>query len=191
MDSDSFKTRVAGLVAILLYVGAASADQRGYSGEDGGAYLGAGLSRVTLDAANNPFSAEKFSDTGFKTYLGYAASELFRVELGYVDFGDFQLDPGPGFQSVDLGAHGTTLSAEMALPLAEDLAVFAKAGLMFWEADGRVGGFGLRENGDDPFFGVGMRFRLAPNLDVTGAFERYQLADTDVDVSSLGLALRF
>jgi hypothetical protein len=194
MAAGRWRARGAALMAILIGAGTATADQPVYQANAGAPYLGGSLSRVNLDRNDNPFLDADVEETGYKAYLGYAFNDVLRAEMGYVDFGRYQARfdlPGPGFQNVDLNAHGTTLSAELAVPLAEDIAVFAKAGLVFWEAEGIAGGFGLAEDGEDGFFGLGMRFRLAPNLDVAGGFERYRLAETDVDVTSLGLALRF
>ncbi len=189
-------TRAAALTVILGYTGAASADHRGYpGGAETGVYLGGGITRVDVqDNGLFGFGTPELQDTSYKGYVGYAFSDLFRMELGIVDFGRYPVDigfPGPGFQTIDLKADGTTVGAELSLPVAEDLAIFAKGGLMFWESNGLGGGFGFQEDGDDAFMGLGLRFRLAPNLEITGSVERYRLNETDVDVSTLGFALRF
>ena len=175
--------RLGALAAILAYASTATADHRisPYPGT-AGAYLGGGFTRVDVnDPSNLGLFGADLEDSSF-------------VELGYVDFGEYESEfgfPGSGLQPITLEADGVTLGAELGIPLAEDLALFAKGGMVFWEANGLAGGFGLEQEGEDPFFGAGMRFRLAPNLEVTGSFERYRLDDVDVDVSTLGFALRF
>ena len=198
MNSTSrMRARVCALAAILAYAGVATADHRiGYHTHgDSGTYLGAGITRVDVDEDAALGLFPDLEDTSFKAYLGYAASDALRLELGYVDFGEYQdtlAFPAAGpFQPGVLEADGFTMGAELGVPLAEDIALFAKGGLVFWDAYGIAGGFGLEEEGEDPFFGAGIRFRLAPNLEVTGSFERYQLDDVDIDVGSLGVSLRF
>ena len=188
--------RLGALAAILAYTSTATADHRigPYPGT-AGAYVGGGITRLDMDDPSDMgLFGTDLEDSSFKGYLGYAANDVFRLELGYVDFGEYEVGfgfPGGGLQPITLEADGVTLGAELGIPLAEDLALFAKGGMVFWEADGFAGGFGLEQEGEDPFFGAGMRFRLAPNLEVTGSFERYRLDDVDVDVSTLGFALRF
>ena len=187
--------RVSAFVTIVAYAGVATADHRfGHHGA-AGPYVGGGITRVDVDeSANLGLFGAELEDTSFKAYLGYAASDALRLELGYVDFGEYQdlwAFPAGGLQPIALEAEGVTLGAEVGVPLAEDISLFAKGGLVFWDAGGFAGGFGVEEEGEDPFFGAGVRFRLAPNLEITGSFERYALDDVDVDVSTLGLSLRF
>ena len=195
MSKARVPARVCALAAILTYAGVATADHRVGVHGAGGAYVGGGITRVDVeeDVDLGLFGVD-LEDTSFKAYLGYAASDALRLEVGYVDFGEFEdvlAFPVGGRQPVALEADGITMGAELGVPLAEDLAVFAKGGVVFWDASGFAGGFGIAEEGEDPFFGAGIRFRLAPNLEITGSFERYQLDDVDLDVSTLGVSLRF
>ena len=47
------------------------------------------------------------------------------------------------------------------------------------------------DSGNDFTFGVGVEMALSQMFVVTGAWQRFDIADTDVDMLSLGVRLRF
>lgn len=176
------------------HAGYPSHGHHGY-GPEYGPYIGAAISRnrLEVDLAGGLTEIDA-DDTGYKVFLGHAFSEYVRIELGFVDFGELQelIDLGPlGIQDVSVEADGPTLGLELGVPLGEYLSVHARGGVVFWDAEGTVNGFGIEDEGEDAFYGVGVRYRLSPNLSVVGAWERFELDDVDVDVASLGLSFRF
>ncbi len=89
---------------------------------------------------------------------------------------------------------GVSVSAGMTRAAVEqtgDLEWFAEGELVVWGVNAVAGGLGVAEAGEDPLSGAGIRFHLAPNLPMTGSFRGYELNGVELDVSTLGLSLRF
>jgi hypothetical protein len=68
--------------------------------------------------------------------------------------------------------------------------VFAKAGMVSWDADVNIGGLRGSEDGTDPAYGVGMRLTFS-SLEARLEYEVFDFDDVDVDMVSLGLIWRF
>ena len=187
------------LCAIALWVpGTASADPRhspgaGHGYHDAGPYIGGALGRSYIDTDLGDFGFDS-DDTAYKLFLGFGFSDYVRLEAGYVDLGSLQetLDFGViGIERVGFGADGPTLGLELGLPLGQSFSITARGGVMFWEAQAGVGGFGFRDKGEDPFYGIGLRYRMSPHVSLLGGAERYELEDLEVDVISLGVSFYF
>lgn len=163
-----------------------------------GPYIGAGVTRNSLDIDFTNGSSLERDDTSFRFFGGYAVSENLRLELGYVNFGDVDGSleipfPGPAILPpfAEVEADSVTLGGELAFPLGYDFDLFLKGGVHFWEVDTQLDGLGVIAEGEDPFYGIGMRLGVGENLVLTGAYERFPLDDVDIDVASLSIAFRF
>lgn len=163
-----------------------------------GPYLGAGVTRNSLDIEFSNGSSLERDDTSFRGFAGYAVSENLRLELGYVNFGDVDGSleipfPGPAFlpPQAEVEADSVTLGGELAFPLGYDFDLFIKGGVHFWEVDTRLDGLGVIADGEDPFYGLGLRLGVSENLVLIGAYERFPLDDVDIDVASFSVAFRF
>ena len=160
--------------------------------------IGAGYGVTTLkdedfdedEAAKKVFAVMKFNE-----YIG--------VEAAYIDFDD------AGNDTVNLDPKGTALNLILELPVSESFSLYAKGGQFWWEADAEVDAaeFSLSDDydGDETFWGVGAKFRLAENLDLRVEYERFNFEisrdeinvlqprdiDMDVDYASVNLQFTF
>jgi OOP family OmpA-OmpF porin len=145
---------------------------------DSGPYVGAGIGYFGLDV--DGFDA---SDTAFKAFGGYRANQYFAAELEYIDGGK----PEDGGFEIDIS--GFNLSALGSWPITEQFDVFAKLGVLFWDAEAR--GFG-DESGEDFSYGLGVDFKFGENWAIRGEYQRFEIEDTDTaDLFSAGVFFRF
>ncbi|NKI17132.1 porin family protein [Spongiibacter sp. KMU-166] len=107
--------------------------------------------------------------------LGAQFNQYFGVEAGYLNFGEFSGTAG----SADID--GYDLAVVGRLPLTESFGLYAKAGQLFWDADFDFLGTKQSYDGDEPFVGVGVDFKVAENLAVNLEYDRYNI---DLDDSS-------
>ena len=56
--------------------------------------------------------------------------------------------------------------------------VFAKAGVVSWDAEANIGGFSVDDDGTDPAYGAGARFQLG-SFQIRGEFEQFDVSDVD------------
>ncbi len=126
------KTLAASLV-LLAFTGSASAQS---------VYLGAGVTQGKMSVSSvsgnvGPLtysgSADKTTDTGYKVFGGFNFTKNWGLELGYNDFGNgytFRGDIGATPFSIGDGkVDNVYLAATGTLPLSNDFALFAKAGV--------------------------------------------------------------
>jgi len=158
-------------------------------------YLGAsiGQSGVELDAGD-PIQPLIFDEEDFawKAYGGFtfdvAVVEL-GIEGGYVDLG------GPSGDvlgsQVEVDADGFDVFGVLGVDVGP-LGVFAKAGMIAWDASISVDGFDAgSDDGTDPAYGVGARFGLG-SLELRVEYEIFDIEDAeDVTLLSAGLVWRF
>ncbi len=160
-----------------------------------GGYMGGsvGQSYVELDAGTqvDPATFEE-EDFGFKVFGGYEfglPGITLGLEAAYVDFGapsgdvagtQFEVDAngfaGFGTAGFDLGPLG----------------VFAKYGVIAWDASLTVDGFDAgSDDGTDQAYGLGVEFGLGP-VEVRGEYEVFDIEDSvDVAMLSVGIVWRF
>jgi outer membrane immunogenic protein len=189
------QTRFAPLVgAALLTVVAINADAA-----ESGFFMGGSIGTAAVEANVNdgiilPDPAPVFdeNDFGWKFLAGYdfALSEAFSlgIEGGYVDLGSpsadvltipISLDPTGlslyGTAGVDIGPVG----------------VFAKYGVVDWEVEGSIAGIDFDDDGNDPAYGVGVRFNIG-SVEIRGEYEIFDISDVeDVTLLSAGVVVRF
>lgn len=145
---------------------------------DSGPYFGGGIGYFSLDAGG--FDA---SDTAFKAFGGYRANQYFAAELEYIDGGK----PEDGGLEIDIS--GWNLSVLGSWPVTEQVDVFAKLGVLFWDAKAR--GFG-DDSGEDFSYGVGVDYKFGENWALRGEYQRFEIEDTDTaDLFSFSVFFRF
>src|SRR5690606_26898493 len=129
-------------------------------------YLGAGYGRFDID--EDEFDE---NDTVWKAYAGFSFNRAVGIEASWVDFNEAR-EAGNSFE-----ADGWGVSAVLSLPLSENFSLYAKGGQFFWESEARALGIPIDDDGDDPFYGAGAKFRLNDALDLRLEWERYDVAD--------------
>jgi outer membrane immunogenic protein len=158
-------------------------------------YLGAsiGQSGVEVDAGG-PVQPLIFDEEDFawKAYGGFSfdvALVELGIEGGYVDLGGPSGDVQGSLVEVD--ADGFDVFGVLGVELGP-LGVFAKAGMIAWDASITVDGFDAgSDDGTDPAYGIGAKFGLG-SLDLRVEYEIFDIEDAeDVTLLSAGLVWRF
>ncbi len=174
---------------------------------------------VTESFAELVYSTEcrqQVKDDANKFFIGYRFSRTVAVELSSIDFGSARIDlttdvtaPSGTFRGdaeVVADVDGVSLAGLFSLPLGDRFGIYARLGLLSWEAKGTgvavgtepdgAGGstsvseqFVERESGADVHYGLGGRFRVSDHVAVRAEWERYEIAD--LNVLSAGLELSF
>ena len=160
---------------------------------DTGAYVGGSIGNARLDDNFDGFGIDTDADA-YRFFGGIQFSDTFGIEAGYLNFGDFTetVDLGGLLSRTDITGDGWTLGATLALPLSENLSLFGKGGVFFWDADITVDGFRIDTPGDDnPYYGGGLKLDLGENLSLTGDWTIYEFDVLETDVISLGFNYRF
>ena len=143
-----------------------------FAGADSGFYIGAGAGEASVK--DGPFDQ---SDSAYKIFGGYNIGFIplvdFAVEGSYVDFGS----PSENGNTVEVtGLNAFGLAGLSFGPFG----VFAKAGVIDWDADSSGGD----DSGTDPAYGLGARFALG-SFAVRAEYEVYDLENADVEMISV------
>jgi len=200
------------------YAGAASAQDQGF-------YAGLGIGRSSADVTeitrqdilNNGFSSltafqngSSKSDTAWKIFGGFRLNPNVAAELFYTNLGKFTSDASgnvatgsssPVSFNLDskLKITGFGVAALLGAPLSDQWNVFAKPGLLRWDAKYTSTGTSpgtpssitsISKSGTSPSFGVGTSYAFTDNLSARLEWERYfDVGDknTDVGKSSVNL----
>jgi hypothetical protein len=184
---------VAGLaVAVLLGATPAAAKN--------GIYIGGSVGRTSLsiDGLDLDLDEFDFSDSGtsYKVLAGYRFMGFLAVEASYVSFGTLSESFGSGDDQVrfETDLSGYDACAVGLLPISM-VDVFAKAGLVSWDADIRAAYGDIAEldtdSGTDLVYGVGAQVRFG-GLAVRGEIEYFDIADADsLYLVSVGASFTF
>ena len=169
------KFLIAAVAGLFLATPAVAAD-------DGGLYLGAGVGTFGVDIGD--FGAD---DVGFKVLGGWMFNPYLGAELEYIDGGTAE----DGGAEIDISGFNASLRG--AYPIGEQFSLYAKLGLMFWDADIDLGEFGSgSDDGEDLSWGVGAGFDFTDTLGVTVEYQGFEIEDTDtVDMISASLVWKF
>lgn len=142
------------------------------------------------EAAKKAFAVVKFNE-----YIG--------LEAAYVDFDKARND------AFILDADGKTLAAIFEAPLSPGFSLYAKGGQIWWDAKASVNSSIVSASdsydGDETFWGAGVKIRLTDNLDLRIEYERFNFEisrdefdvlqqddiDMDVDFASVNLQFTF
>jgi len=160
-----------------------------------GGYIGGSVGQSYIEInAGTPAVPEEFdeNDFGWKAIVGYEF-ELAVISLGleanYVEFGAPSGDV-MGSQ-VEVDADGFAGFGTLGFNLGP-VGVFAKAGLISWDASISIDGFDDgSDDGSDPAYGIGAKLGLGP-VDIRAEYEVYDIEDSeDVAMVSVGLVWRF
>ena len=205
------------------YAGVASAQDQGF-------YAGLGIGRSSADVTeisrqdilNSGFtslstfqSGSSKSDTAWKIFGGYRFSPNIAAEFFYANLGKFSRDASgngatSGSSSVNFSLNselkitGFGVAALLGAPLSDQWNVFAKPGLLFWDAKrtstttatGGTQSGSISKNGTSPSFGVGTSYAFTDKLSARLEWERYfEVGDKSTtdksDVNLFALSVQF
>ncbi len=150
------KTVWMGLAASLLISGSAYADR----------FVGMGVGSANIDDSANVGGTQLSvddDDMGWKLYGGMMITDNFGFEAGWTDLGDINQN------GVDLETEGFVAAGLASLPLTENLSLYAKAGVFFWDQDVNTVSF----DGQDLMYGIGARLRFMDQFHVRLEWEQF------------------
>lgn len=131
------------------------------------------------------------SDTGlFSLDIGYMITRTIGLEIGYQDFGEFEVT-GNGSANVEGDAFKISLLAM--IPANERFSVYGEIGIDFWDDETtieNVPGFGsanASDDGSDIFFGGGVQLMFRENVAGFIEYKSHKLRDADVDTVGAGI----
>jgi len=177
------KTFIVSLLGLLVLVAGAASAEPGFS-------VGASAGYAKIEDSDSGFSFDA-SDTGYKLFGAYTFASNFGIEGGYIDFGA----PSDNIlgQTGEIDASGWNLYGVGTIPLSESFDIFAKAGMISWDADSRVDGvFVGSDDGNDLALGIGARLNAGRSLGIRSEFDWFDISDADsVWMLSVGVEFRF
>ncbi len=155
------------VLAVATFSSSVVADQF----EDSGFYFGGSYGLVTVDG-------EEFEDDNDygQLFAGIQILPFLGIEAAHYDFGEY----GNAFASADLTAYSVAVTGR--LPVSETLAIFARLGPMWTEADITAGPFRGEADSEEVFFGAGASFEIAENLDLRLT---YDWVDNDLNADDI------
>lgn len=152
--------------------------------------LGASYGYANIEDSDAGFSLDA-ADNGYKLFGRYMFDNGFGIEGNYIEFGK----PDDDFfgQVARIDAEAWTLYGIGALGLSENFDLFAKAGVISWEADSLLDGVPVgTDDGEDLALGIGALFGAGGSLGLRAEFEWFDVDDADaVWMASVGLEFRF
>ena len=157
---------------------------------DEGLSLGASVGYVNIEDNEPGFDFEA-NDTGYKLYANYEFTNKLAIEGGYIDFGKPE-DVVLGLPG-EIDASGWNLYGVGNLPLSDGVDVFAKVGVVSWEADSIIDGILVdTEDGTDLALGFGGRWQAGDALGLRAEVDWFDIDEADsVWMASIGFELRF
>jgi outer membrane immunogenic protein len=170
-------------VLLLLPAGTAWADS--------GFYVGGSVGNAGTDLKFDDGTNFDESDTAWKAYGGFNFDIIvvdLAVEAGYVNFGspsgNVDVLGVPTGVGIDLDA--LTGFGLVGLELGP-IGVFAKAGLVSWDAKASLDGIGSeKDSGTDPAYGIGARFSIG-SIELRAEYELFDINVDGTDSSDLSM----
>ncbi len=178
-----------------------------------GVLLGQGLQYAEAFIGSAQF--EDYDDRSIGIRTGYAFSDRFSVEIGYVDFGTYEetffVGDGDPTCVIDCGGEETPPVTEFSIdsltslnigimgsmPWKDNISLHARAGLAMWEAEGSltdgISGDILSgsNDGDDIYFGVGARIDVSATTYLTADYWMVDADGADLSTITAGVGFSF
>lgn len=173
MEIGKQSVRVGVLAALLIVPTAVLAEPPEF-------YLGGSWGAYRVDEGNLDEN-----DDLLRAFVGGRFTEWFGVEGSWTDFN--RVDNG----NSRFNADGWGLAAVVSVPVGKTSHAFAKAGQFWWDADSSIGGAVGGHDGNDPFFGAGLRLGFNDHVALRLEWERYDVANIDLDTASIGVQVSF
>lgn len=170
MKTHKFRN-IFGIITALL-LGSATTAQA----ESPGVYVGAALGSYNI----NDGSLDN-NDRVLKTLIGLQFNDFLAIEGAWTDFNRVN-NNGDRFE-----ADGRGVAAVLSLPLG----IFVKGGQFWWGSEAIFSSTSKSSNGNDPFWGAGIRFDLSDHLALRLEAERYDVLNTHIKTYTAGLDFKF
>lgn len=145
--------------------------------------------RVYFGAAFGAYSIKKSNlndnDRVLKAVIGAELNKWFGIEGSWTDFN--RTDNGGDRFDAD----GKGLAGVLLMPAGTTAAIFVKGGQYWWNSDSFLGGALGASKGNDPFWGVGLKFGFNDFLALRLEVERYDVSNTHLDTVTGGIEFKF
>jgi OOP family OmpA-OmpF porin len=152
---------------------------------DNGFYLGAsvGQTQLEIDELGEDVESADFSgdDMAYKVFAGFRFITFLGLEGAYRDFGapEDEVAELDGTVTADLTGYDVAAVGYLPLGIAD---IFAKAGMIAWDADLSLDAGGssvsVSDDGEDPFYGLGFQLRFK-SFAVRAEVEYFDVEDVD------------
>jgi OmpA-OmpF porin, OOP family len=138
-----------------------------------------------------------------KAFAVFQINEYIGIEAAYIDFDE------SGNEALDVDFKGKALDLILSVPISKSFSLYAKGGQMWWDAGANIDTSEFisssDHDGDEIFWGIGAKFRLAEHLDLRVEYERFNFEisrdeinvlqpndiNMDVDFASVNLQFTF
>ena len=186
------------MTALTTTAGMALTASPANADEDIGFYAGGSVSNVQLDETFDDGIGIDDDTTGFRLLGGYQFSRYLAIELGYIDFGEFDESLSVAGSMVDLEAEVDGFDASIVgrLPVTDAFTLTGRVGGIAWDAEAEVRVDGMvdstdSDDGTDLFYGLGAEYQFGDRFSMFGGFDRYEIDQADLDVFMLGGKFHF
>lgn len=159
------------------------------------AYVGLGYGQYRFEFDDEDLDSSFDDDQAvLKAFVGGQFTEAFGLEFTYLNFDEASDN--------DLNAEidGWSIAGVFSAPLHDNFDIYGKLGWFAWEAEytgqAAVGNVLVDVqgdiDGDDIFYGAGLRFGLSDAVDLRLEYDRYELDDNiDPEMDTLSASLQF
>jgi OmpA-OmpF porin, OOP family len=159
--------------------------------QDAGFYLGGSLGQATftewcVDSPSVLSCDDK--DSAWKIFGGYRFNRYVAVEGTYINWGKATGTVGPPARDVSAEQTSMGVAAVGSFELTPQFSVFGKAGFLMTEQETPAASVTKRDE-TEFHYGLGLRFRFAPNWAARGEWERTE--KLKVEMLSIGVEYRF
>ena len=113
----------------------------------------------------------------WNAFVGIDIARFFSLEGGYLDLG------ATGDNALRQEVDGWTLAANAALPVTPWMSPYVRVGRFWWDRDQFLIGEGFNDDGQDWFYGGGLRFTLADHIALRLEYERIEVDNADIDAA--------
>lgn len=145
-------------------------------------FVGFGIGTAAVEL--NDFDEDDGAVKVFAGYIFDLPAVDFSVEGGYVDFGSPESDAG------ELAIEGFDAFAIVGIDFGP-VGVFAKAGLILWDADAMAGSLSYSDDGNDTAYGAGLRFNVK-SVEIRAEYELFDVeVFDDLSLISASFVWRF
>lgn len=148
--------------------------------------LGAGYFSINDEDFLDDDNELKDDRASWKAFAGLNLGDVIGLEVSHIEFGEVEDEP------VQLDAQGQTIAATLGFPVGDNGRLYVKGGRLYWDADASISGLAtVNDNGNDVFYGIGVRLGGAPGFGVKLEFEHFELDNAEIDMPSLSLNMEF
>ena len=151
---------------------------------DSGFYIGAAAGGATQDIALGGAPEIEEDDTAFKVFGGYKFDMSvvdLGVELGYVDFGEAEVNTNAG--ELVFASTGISIWGVAGFELGP-VDLFAKLGVIAWDVETTTFTGRVSDDGTDFGVGLGAGFDIG-KVQIRGEYELYDASDAAVSMLSM------